>query len=282
MAQTAKQAVKMAFKYAGLGIGTIGTGFAAYRSVRQIDTGFQGHRILFGKINPEPIHAGLALVNPFAEIVHMPLRKQKTKSEVNVVSKEGLIIRVDMDINYRLDPSKTCDIFSSIGMDYQDTFIYPLIKSTLRDVIAGYEGKDLYSEKSREKIIHELTQRITSRLEAEGFITDDVFINNLKLPPSITQAIEDKINAEQDNEKETHKLNREKKIAEFEIVKAKLEAQRLTEEALGIQAYQKLVSEGVSQTLLAWKYIEAVQAAASGPNNTIFVGDKMTIPTLKL
>jgi regulator of protease activity HflC (stomatin/prohibitin superfamily) len=68
---------------------------------------------------------------------------------------------------------------------------------------------------------------------------------------------------------------------EFILIKEKQEAERKRIEAQGIQDFQKIVSQGISDQLLRWKGIEATSHLAES-NNTkvIIVGGKDGLPII--
>lgn len=71
----------------------------------------------------------------------------------------------------------------------------------------------------------------------------------------------------------------------FILEKERQEAERKRIEAQGISDFQKIVSSGISDQLLAWKGIEATQQLAHSPNAKIVIignpknGMPLIIPT---
>jgi regulator of protease activity HflC (stomatin/prohibitin superfamily) len=57
----------------------------------------------------------------------------------------------------------------------------------------------------------------------------------------------------------------------FIISKARQEAERKAIEAKGIQAFQSIVTQGITEPLLKWKGIEATEKLAQSPNTKIVI-----------
>jgi regulator of protease activity HflC (stomatin/prohibitin superfamily) len=99
-------------------------------------------------------------------------------------------------------------------------------------------------------------------------------IRNVQLPPKVKDAIEEKLSAEQQALR-----------MRFVLEKERQEAERKRIEAQGISDFQKIVSAGISDQLLAWKGIEATQQLAHATNSKVVIignprnGMPLIIPT---
>lgn len=119
----------------------------------------------------------------------------------------------------------------------------------------------------RDKLMAELK----AKLEPRGITLEDVLLKGIKLPKQLTDAIELKAQAEQESAR-----------MEFVLTKEKQEVERKRLEASGIAAFQKIVSEGISDQLLQWKGIEATQKLAESNNaKMVVMGDtRGSLPVL--
>jgi regulator of protease activity HflC (stomatin/prohibitin superfamily) len=90
------------------------------------------------------------------------------------------------------------------------------------------------------------------------------------LPTSVKASIESKINAEQDAQKMTFILQKEKQ-----------EAERKRVEAQGIADYQRIISTGLSDKQLQYEQIKAQKELAASPNTKIiFMNGKANAPVI--
>jgi regulator of protease activity HflC (stomatin/prohibitin superfamily) len=121
----------------------------------------------------------------------------------------------------------------------------------------------LYSTKR-----NEFQQRIFKSIEDDfkkrGLVLEQLLIRNINLPVSVKTTIESKINAEQEAQKMTFVLQKEKQ-----------EAERKRVEAQGIADYQKIISTGLSDKQLQYEQIKAQKEIATSPNaKVIFMNGK--------
>jgi regulator of protease activity HflC (stomatin/prohibitin superfamily) len=67
----------------------------------------------------------------------------------------------------------------------------------------------------------------------------------------------------------------------FVLEKERQEAERKRIEAQGIQDFQRIISQGLSEQLLRWKGIETTRALADSPNSkTIIIGGRDGLPLI--
>ena len=261
-----------------LGAGILGgAGALGVASLRTVPSSTVSYRNMFGHISEEPLAPGIHFVNPLAELINMPLYKNKYHDKISVASNEGLSVKVGVNVNYRLTQESAREIYMHYRDNYEDILIRPLIKSALREIMTGYEAKDLYTSEARDQIWGKLKSKIIEKLEAEGIVTDELFINDIELPEQLKLSIEAKLKAEQDNEKVNFTLEKERKENKFKLEMERVEAERKKIEAEGIKTFQDIVSQGLTQELIQWKGINATEKIAKSNNSKVVViGNKST------
>jgi len=196
---------------------------------------------------------------PWDNITTYNVKKLETEETMEVLSSNGLEIKIDLSTRYRPILDKIGYLHNEIGPDYARTIIIPEVRSSTRKVIGKYTPEELYSTK-REAIQQEIYEMTAATL-AENYIElDALLIRSVLLPDNIKQAIESKLKQEQVSQE-----------YEFRIAKERKEAERKRIEAEGIQTFQDIVSKGINKDLLKWKGIEATQALANSPNSKIVV-----------
>lgn len=230
-----------------------------------------GYSNLFGDVGNTKLSSGFHIKSPLVEFIKIPLLTSNLSVEIDIATKEGLILSVQINTIYRIDENNSRDIYLKYKTNYENIFIKPLIESGLRNIISSYEAKDLYNEKTRIEIKKKMDIEITNMLKPNGFIVEDIMINKIKLPLQLQMSIENKLKSEQENEQMTFIIEREKKQLVFNIEKEKMEAERKTIEANGIKAFQDIVSRGISKELIAWKGIEATEKIAKSSNSKIII-----------
>ncbi len=232
-------------------------------SISTIPTGYVGIPVLFGEVQPGYLEAGLHITNPFTWVTKMDLRTQKADEEGVIPSKEMLNMTLKTSVNYHVDKAKAGDIYNTLGTDYFDKFVEPHIRSSIREVTSEYRAEQFFSS-DRNEIQKRIEQSISRNLTPRGIVVESVMLKEVTPPATVTRAIETKQAMQQEAEGMKFKLQREK-----------LEAERKTIEAQGIQNFQEIVKKGIDSNLLAWKGIEATENIAKSPNTKIvIIGNK--------
>jgi regulator of protease activity HflC (stomatin/prohibitin superfamily) len=249
---------------------------------KQIDAGKVGVKSLYGSVEPEVLESGLHIINPLLDITEFDVQTQNyTMSAVHgegaqegddairVLSNDGLEVVIDLTVLYRVVPTEAPIIFKKIGVDYTDKIVRPVTRTRIRDNAVYYDAVALYSTKR-----NEFQQRIFKSIEADfklrGLVLEQLLIRNINLPTSVKASIESKINAEQDAQKMTFVLQKEKQ-----------EAERKRVEAQGIADYQRIISLGLTDKQLQYEQIKAQKELAASPNSKIiFMNGKANAPVI--
>lgn len=239
-------------------------------SIRVVPPAHTGISVVLGGVGKGTLDAGAHLVNPLASITTFNLKTQILYSENIVPTKEGLNVELDVSVLYHVHPSKARDVFLQLGVDYEAVLILPELQSAVRGLTSEVSAKALYTA-GRTEIHDKLLQELRTKLTPRGIELEDVLLKGIKLPKQLTDAIELKAQAEQESAR-----------MEFVLSKERQEADRKKVEAEGISAFQRIVSEGISDQLLAWKGIEATEKLAMSTNSKIVVmgNTKSSLPVL--
>ncbi len=229
-------------------------------SVTIIDAGETGVYSLFGKVKEKELSSGLHLVIPLAKVTKMNIKTQDYTMSDNVgegkykgadaiaaLTKEGLDVKLDMTVLYKLNEEKASDLYRLVGTRYEEVILRPAIRTTIRDVIAQYEAKDIYSTK-REEAGLEIFDKLQSSLSERGIIIEQVLLRNVVLPDRLTKSIQEKLQAEQEAQKYDFLLETERKEKERKII-----------EAEGQQEAQKIINKSLTTNYLYYLYINQLK-----------------------
>ncbi|MBK6346262.1 MAG: prohibitin family protein [Bacteroidales bacterium] len=255
-------------RIAGIILLVLGVAFSA---VYQIEPGQVGVQKLFGKVNSNTLESGLNIINPLVKVVTFDIRTQnytmsgvhdegdKTGDDaIRVLSADGLEVIVDLTVLYKVIPSEAPRILQELGTDYRNTIVRPICRTKIRDNAVYYDAVALYSSK-RDEFQNRIFKTIESDFMKRGLILEQLLVRNITLPESVKTTIESKINAEQEAQKMTFVLQKEKQ-----------EAERKRVEAQGIADYQKILSTGLSDKQLQYEMIKAI---ATSPNAKLIFMD---------
>lgn len=240
-------------------VGAVVLVFLVSRCVTVIQAGHVGVVDVFGRVSDTTLKAGIQFVNPLARVIQMSIQTQEIKETMDVPSKEGMTMGIEVSVLYHLDPEKAADVYRSVGPEFVRVILEPQFRSITRGVTASYEAKALYTSE-REALAQLISAELKKVVEARGIVVESTPMRRLTLPTKITAAIEDKLSADQESQRMT-----------FVLTKEKQEADRKRIEAQGIADFQRIVTDGISDKLLQWKGIEATQELAKSPNAKVVV-----------
>lgn len=245
--------------FIGLTIGTV------FSMIRVVPAGHVGIVDFFGRVSPRPLNSGLNFVNPFARVINLSIRTHEDKETMNIPSKEGLNIALDVSVLYRLDSSKAVEVYKTVGPDYRNVILIPQYRAAARGVTVGHEAKALYTSE-RELLAQAISDSLKTMVSDRGIVVERVLLRAITLPPTISGAIEQKLKAEQEAERMKFVLQRES-----------LEAERKRVEAGGIRDAQAIINQSLTSQYLHYLWINTLN---QNPN-VIYVATEANIPLVR-
>jgi prohibitin 1 len=243
--------------------------FVLYLSATMVPAGHVGVKDFFGSVSDNALGPGVSLVLPGTRVLKFSTQTREIKEAAAVPTSEGLIVNLDVSLLFRLRPDVAPQVYKTVGRQFEQVIIEPQLRSAIRDVTAEYEAKFLYSAE-REKVAQNIFKHMKAALAPRGVEAEQVLLRNVQLPPLLTTAIQEKLQAEQQAQRMRFVLDRERQ-----------EADRKRVEAQGIADFQAIVAKGISAELLKWKAIEVAHELSKSPNSKIIVlGDKSGLPII--
>lgn len=255
-----------------------------FASLATVGAGHVGLQVLWGKVQiGGTLSPGLHLVNPFVEVVEMSVRTETyTMAAISdegdkigddsivALSKNGLRMPMDVTIPYRLLPSSAEWVYENVGPDYVNKILRPASRTAVRVAARNFTDQESYASKREEladKMRDELENAINRTLFKDfdnppetAWVLPTVLLRNVELPERVKNAIEAKLQADQEAQE-----------MEFKIIKERREAERKEIEAGGIKKFQDIVSEGINENLLRWKAIDATLKLSTSKNSKVVI-----------
>lgn len=197
-----------------------------------VPAGHRGVVTLFGKVQADSLDAGLHVVNPFARVVNVSTRIQKTDSQGDAASRDLQQVTTHIALQYHLHAESAAPFYQRVGLAFEQTIIAPQIQETFKAIVARYTAEELITK--REEVrghIRELLSEKLATLTEGGLVVDDFSITNFAFSRNFSAAIEAKQEAEQLALKARRDLERiqveaQQKVALAEAEAASLKAQK--------------------------------------------------------
>lgn len=252
-----------------------------FSCVAQVGAGEVGVQVLFGSVQDGVLRSGLNFVNPMVSVESMDTRtqaytmssiqdegQQRGDDAISTLSSDGLTLKLDLTVWYRLSENDAPQVYRTIGTDYVEKIVRPAVRTAIRDVSVGYSATDIYSIK-REDFVREVTKNLEASFNGRGVILERVLLRNVELPEKVRAAIDEKIASEQRAQQMVYVLQKEKQ-----------EAERKRVEAQGISDYNRIVSQSITDQVLQLKGIEATLELAKSSNSKMVIMNGKNMPLI--
>jgi prohibitin 2 len=225
---------------------------------------------------------GLHIIWPWDKLYLYDLRLQSSTQTYNAISKDGVNVKAQISVRYQLLHNSVAVLHKFIGPDFLTSVVNPEIGSQARQVISEFTAEEVYTSREQiQKQIRDASQKslaanLNKLVQPEAmeqpdpkhyndFLQDaiqilDTLVLSIELPPDIVAAI--------NRQTEQYYMIQEYK---FRVAREAEESKRKQIEADGIAAFQKTVSQGISESYLRWRGIEATLLLAQSPNAKIVV-----------
>ena len=252
-----------------------------FSAIVQIGPGEVGVQVLFGSVQDGVLHSGLNFINPLVSVEKMDVKtqaytmssaqdegQQKGDDAIVALSADGLTIKLDVTVWYRLNDGDAPQVYRSIGTDYVEKIVRPAIRTAIRDISVDYSATDIYSVK-REDFVKNVTKNLENAFSGRGVVLERVLLRNVELPEKVRTAIDEKIAAEQKAQQMVYVLQKEKQ-----------EAERKRIEAQGVADYNKIVSQSITEQTLQMKGIEATLELSKSSNSKMVIMNGKNMPLI--
>ncbi len=226
-------------------ISIAGSSFAA------VPAGHRGVVIRFNAVTGTVLEEGLQTKLPFVDsVVMMDVRTDKYEVGAAAASRDLQDVSTTIALNWRLEPSRTAQIYRTLGMDYGGRITAPAVQEVVKQVTARHRAEDLIV--NREMVRNEIAEELTLRLMERGIIVEAVSITEFKFNETFVAAVEAKVAAEQSVLQ-----------AQFTLEQVKIEAQQREEKERGEANARIAKAEGEAE------YIRIVTDAQVAANEAI-------------
>ncbi len=240
-------------------------GIVLIASCTVIRPGEVGIKQKLGKMKTKPYTSGSIVYNPFlSKVVTINVRTVEIYETLPLPTREGLSVDAQITLLYHVKPEAAKDVYTNFGTNYEKVIVNSNFLATAREVSSRYYAKELYAIE-REKVEKVIADELTQHIGAKGFVIDAVLLKDIILPPALSQAILDKVNAEQASLQ-----------MEFLIAKQKKEAERLIIEAQGIKIAQTIIDSSLTAKMLQYKNLEIMKGLITSPNAKVIITDGKT------
>ena len=270
---TAQPGAEGAAKVAGYVFMAAGLALALSNTLTVISVGEVGVEHFLGMVEEQPLEEGVHIVNPLASIEKMSIREQSFPEGggvevIEAQTSEQLNVTLEVSILFKLDGAVAPDLFSRLGSErsIKSSIVLNAMRNGVRDAVGTKSINEIFSPNRRlvaVDMMNEIQAKAGDRIEVV-----EVFVRDVQAPVRVREAIEAKLEREQEVEQERFQT---------EIIQER--AQQAIEEAKGLAEAQKIISEGLTPAYLTFHYIERL--ATLPPGSVVYVPTEGGVPLMR-
>lgn len=250
----------------------------------RIDPGYAGIQYsLNSGIQGEVLTQGLNFKSPFTKVIHYSVattqgnlskdKKEGSKDDDSfmIPTADGKTVEVDLEYSFHFDVEALPQTFTQFkgqsGEVIEQTFMRGKLKTYVSDVSSRFSVLDIYGEK-RTELNAAILEYAREKFAEFGIIIDSINLSRIELDSQTEQAIQSKINKQQELEQmkveaQKAEVEAEKKLIEVEAeaeqkrVKAQAEADAILIKAQAEAEANRLLAESLTSELLEQMKYEA-------------------------
>lgn len=261
----------------------LGGGIFAINCMERIEPGYVGVVYsLNGGIQGEVLTQGFHFVNPMHKITSYSIATEqgylsadakegsKDNDSFLIPTADGKTVNVDLEYSYHFDTEMLPTTFTKFkgqdGKAIEQTFMRGKLKTWAGEVSSKFSVLDIYGEK-RTELNAQVLAHVSAKFAEYGIVIDSISFSRIGLDSQTEQAIQDRVNAQQELEKAKIETQKAAQAAEKQMVEAeaKAEAERIAAQgeadAVLIRAQadaeaNRLLSESLTEELLRQRELE--------------------------
>ncbi|MCG6955497.1 MAG: prohibitin family protein [Gemmatimonadetes bacterium] len=238
-----------------------------------IPVGDVGVKHFLGQIDPTPLEQGVHVINPLATVEKMSIREQNFPADgsvekIDAQTSEQLNVALEVAILYRIDPANAPELYQRLGSESQITsrIVLNAVRNGVRDAAATKSINDIFSP-NRKELANDMLKAIQVKA-GDRIEVLEVFVRDVQAPQKVRDAIEEKLQREQNVAAERFQT---------EIIQEK--ARQQIEQAKGIAEAQRIISQGLTREYLTFYYIEQLSKLPSG--SVVYVPTEGGVPLMR-
>ena len=148
-------------------------------SFSAVPAGHRGVVIRFNAVTGTVLEEGLQTKLPFIDsVVMLDVRTDKYEVGAAAASRDLQDVSTTIALNWRLEPSRTAQIYRTLGLDYVGRITAPAVQEVVKQVTARHRAEDLIV--NREMVRNEIAEELTLRLIDRDIIVEAVSITEFK------------------------------------------------------------------------------------------------------
>ena len=257
----------------GVGLMLGGVGVAGLNTVVIVDVGEVGVQHFLGQVADVPLGEGAHVINPLAAVEIMSIQEQSFPpgggvEQIEAQTSEQMNVALEVSLLYRIDPARAPDLYARIGTEdvIKQSIVMNAVRNGVRDAVATKSINDIFSP-DRAQVAADMRMAIQAKA-GDRIEVVEVFLRDVQAPATVREAIDEK-------------LQREQQVAAEKFQTEIIEEQALQEiaAARGLAEAQVIITAGLTPEYLMFHYIEQLSDLPAG--SVVYVPTEGGIPLMR-
>jgi len=177
-------------------------------------------------------------------------------------------VRLEVSLLYRIDPARAPDLYARIGSEdlIKQSIVMNAVRNGVRDAVATKSINDIFSP-NRAPVAADMRRAIQAKA-GDRIEVVEVFLRDVQAPTTVREAIDEK-------------LQREQQVAAEKFQTEIIEERALQEiaAARGLAEAQVIITAGLTPEYLMFHYIERLSELPAG--SVVYVPTEGGIPLIR-
>lgn len=156
-----------------------------------------------GTLSETPLQAGTHFINPITQEVTIYSIAQQEYTMANTIDEnqnpvsnaitartsDGVNIEIEVTVIFNVNPQKAYTLYPTWGNSYTEGFVRPVVRATMRDIIAQQNAEDIYVN-GHIAVEVEIEDILRPEFDEEGLQLNDFIIRSIEYDPEFVEAME--------------------------------------------------------------------------------------------